>query len=253
MGMSKILLLVEGKKPDRALVKHFYQLYNQHKEIEIVSYETNIYQFYDHLKKYASSENKIDYEKIDLPLFLAVSHQGQNRKKLTEMDFIETLLVFDLDPQDDKYSPDLLIELMENFSDSMGIGKLYLNYPMLESIEDMKSLDDNAFANSTESLDNLQKKVGKKNKYKHDVDSRSFMGNIRQNIKKIDIETAGKLIDLHRQKLEFITKLSSVSEKYLYLCQEQCRKIDEEDLVWVINTSILHLYDEYGALKGDTV
>ena len=249
--MSKILLLVEGKRPDKAIVKHFYHLYNQHSEIEIVAYETNVYQFYGHLEeKYAGSEDKIDYEMIDLPLFLAECHWRPNSKKLAEMDFIETLLVFDLDPQDDRYSSDVIIELMENFSDSMGIGKLYLNYPMVESVVDMKSLNDKAFASSTEKLDNLRKKVGKKNKYKHDVDSRSFIGNIRQNIKNIDIETGGKLINLHHQKLEFITQLpSAVSEKYLHLCYEQCRKVDEEKLVWIINTSILHLYDEYGALN----
>jgi len=248
--MSKVLLLVEGKKPDRAIVKHFYQLYNQHRKIEIVSYETNIYQFYDHLKKYASSDDKIDYEKIDLPLFLAGCHWRPNIQKLAEMDFIETLLVFDLDPQDDKYSPDLLVELMENFSDSMGIGKLYLNYPMVESVIDMKSLDDKAFVSSTVSLDILRKKVGKKNKYKHDVDNRSFIGSITQNIKSIDIETGGKLIDLHDKKVTSIIKsdVDILKDKYLLLCKIQCKKLENEELVWIVNTCILHLFDEYGSL-----
>ena len=245
--MSKILLLVEGEKREKQLFDHFYKLYRERnvkiKPVEIVSFNTEIYSFYNELKK-LDHNDRIDYGSIDLPLFLNEYHGLKGNKQLNSADYTEKILIFDFDPQDSKYSPNEVVELMENFSDSTTIGKLYLNYPMLESFKDIASLEDANFINTTCSKNMLFKK-----EYKQHINEQARKNKIN-NINKISQDTAEKLIDLHRQKLEFITRLSSsASEKYLNLCQEQCRKFNEEDLMWVINTSILHLYDEYGSLN----
>jgi len=246
--MSKILLLVEGEKTEKELFQRLYQLYEEDNlEIEIISYKTNIYAFYNGLKKrFKTDTEKIEYKAVDLALLLNDHLKLKGVRQYSDSDFIEKILVFDFDPHDSNYSENILIELMENFSNSTDIGKLYLNYPMIESFKDMESLEDENFMSS-----NFSKSMLVKNGYKQHIHQQSLKNKINR-IDKIDKETARKLIDLHQQKLEFITKLStSTSKKYLHLCQKQCKKLSEEGLIWVINTSILHLFDEYGVLKGD--
>jgi hypothetical protein len=243
MEMSKILLIVEGQKTERELFKHFYRLYNQ-PNVEIVAYRTNIYSFYNRLKRdFAEQDGKIDYDLIDLPLFLNDYLKLGEEKKLNEMDFIEKILVFDFDPQDPNYSPQVLVELMENFSNSTENGKLYINYPMVESFRDIESLDDKAFLNSMVSLKVLQQKVRRMNQYKRDVDARTCI----RDIEDIDVEIGSKLMNLHYQKVNTIIENKSEG-KYLHLCRTQCDKLQAESLIWIVNTSILHLLDEYGIL-----
>jgi len=241
--MSKILLLVEGEDTEKRLLKHFYKLYGKD-QIEIISYRTEVYTFYKKLKRYMK-QNDLDYSNIDLSMFLYEdSERIELGDKFNQMDFTDRILVFDFDPHATTYKKEILIELMINFSDSTESGKLYLNYPMVESFKDMESLGDKNFMNSTFPKSKLAKRG-----YKQHINEQARKNKIN-NINKISKDIARKLIDLHRQKLEYITKLpASNSEKYLQLCQSQCKKLSEEHLMWIINTSILHLYDEYGPLN----
>ena len=243
--MSKILLLVEGEKTEKALLQQFYKLYGESR-IEIVSYKTNIYAFYNDLKtKYDSGQNgMITYDTIDLTLLLNDHLKLKGSKRYNKNDFEEKILVFDFDPQDrDEGHEKILIELMTNFSDSIGRGKLYLNYPMVESFKDFTSLEDENFIHSTFPLSMLPK-----NGYKQHIHQQTLRNKLNH-IKKIDKQTGRKLLELHQQKLAFVTKqLSDSKEKYLYLCKRQCEKLKDEKLIWVINTSILHLLDEYGPM-----
>ena len=244
MKMSKVLLLVEGEKKEVELLSHFYRLYEENdskiKPIKIVSFKTDIYTFYNELEKFAINE-EIDKSSIDLPLFLNDYHGLQGDEQLNSSDFIEKIVVFDYDPQSDGYKTEKLKELMEIFSDSTTVGKLYLNYPMLESYKDMESLDDKGFMRSTTSLEILKQKG-----YKKHVGTRLWLNRIKD----IDIDTGSKLIDLHHQKLDAINQQElSLEDKYTHLCSKQCEKLEDEKLIWVVNTSILHLFDEYGPLE----
>jgi len=162
---------------------------------------------------------------------------------LDDMDFNEHILVFDFEPHDSNYSESILMELMEVFSDSTEHGKLYLNYPTVESFKDIRSLDDEtSFINSTVTLEIV------KRGYKEHVDEKARITQLNH-IKKIDKKTGSRLLDLHQQKLTFITKLAKDSnEKYHQLCKKQCEKLKKEKIIWVVNTSILHLLDEYGSM-----
>ena len=241
--MSKVLLLVEGEKKEEELLSHFYRLYEESdakiKPIKIVSFKTDIYTFYNELEKFAIDE-EIDKNSIDLPLFLNDYHGLQGEAQLNSSDFIEKIVVFDFDPQSDGYKTEKLMELMETFSDSTATGKLYLNYPMVESFKDMESLDDKGFMDSTTSLEVLRQKG-----YKKHVGTRLWLNRVKD----INVETGSKLIHLHHQKMDAINQQKFNPEsKYLHLCNEQCNKLEDEKLIWIVNTSILHLFDEYGSL-----
>lgn len=244
---KKILLIVEGEKAEKELFTHFYHLYDID-AVEIVAYKTHIYAFYNRLKKeYSDGEGLIDFENIDLPLFMNDYLQLEEDELLNEDDFSDIILIFDFDPQDPQFKPDILIELIENYDESTGKGKLYINYPMLESFMDITSMDDPSFKTSTVELSTLKTKIGKTNKYKKYVEERTFLNKIED----IDVEIGNQLIKMHKNKFEYLLEQSDVEYRDKdfndrRICVFQCHSLKYDELVWVLNTSLLHLYIEYG-------
>ncbi|MEK4444324.1 hypothetical protein [Niallia sp. FSL K6-0077] len=244
MEKSKVLLLVEGEKVEKDLFRHFYNLYGIN-NIEIVAYKTHIYAFYNRLKKdYADMEGNIDFEFIDLPLFLNDYLNLDEKDLLNETDFRDIILVFDFDPHDSQFDRQKLEILLENFSDSTGRGKLFLNYPMIESFKDINSLEDEHFKNSTVHIDDLRKRSKGTSGYKKMVDSNTCISSIED----IDTDIANALLQIHNNKLYFLLKHLAYEEenKYKLVCTEQCDKLKKENLIWVLNTSLLHMLEEYG-------
>lgn len=243
--MSKILLVVEGEKVEKELFEHFYKLY-QLNNVQIVAYKTNIYHFYNRLKKdFSNASGEIEYEFIDLPLFLNDYLNLEEEQKLNTYDFKDKILIFDFDPHDPQYSEAKIMELIENFSNSTDLGKLYINYPMIESYKDIENYNVDEFVKRTIHIDDLQK-VGRLSGYKKIVDKRTCIKRIRD----IDETIANQLFQLNREKFEVMVNEPYIeAENHDKLCEIQCQKLATTREIAVINTSILHLYDEYGEIK----
>ncbi|MDX8044767.1 hypothetical protein SH601_02110 [Gracilibacillus sp. S3-1-1] len=244
---KKVLLLVEGEKVEKELFDHLYTLYGL-KHIEIVSYKTNIYAFYNRLRKdFSDRQGNIDFDSIDLPLFLNDYLKINSDNPLSEVDFSDIILIFDFDPHDPQFHRDSLIELLENFDNSTDKGKLFLNYPMVESYKHVDNLNDDSFLKTTVTLENIKLRHGKTSAYKKMVDESSCVGEI----KLLDKKTTNSLMELHRKKLNYLTQGLNFNDlnKYRLLCEKQCSKLSSEKLIWVINTSLLHMLDEYGYIN----
>lgn len=214
-------------------------------DIEIVAYRTNVYAFYNRLKKdYSDQEGNIEFEYIDLPLFLNDYFQFEETAKLDGSDFSDIILIFDFDPQDPQFSKGKLEVLLDNFSNSTELGKLYINYPMVESYKDIISFEKKDYLYHSVHIDVIK---NKRNNYKKFVHSRSCISSIEA----IDKTIANSLFDLNASKFKFIMNSSEydVSMEHSVLCQKQFEKLSNDNEIWVINTSILHLYDEYGKIK----
>lgn len=137
---------------------------------------------------------------------------------------------------------------MKNFSNSTEIGKLYINYPMVESFKDICDLDDDSFLTSTVQYEDIQRGPNGKNKYKKLVNTRSC---IPSDILAIDKVVGKKMIDLHNKKqTTIIGEGISIEEKYSILCEQQCDQLERENKIWIINTSLIHFLDEYGEMKA---
>ncbi|MDQ0232147.1 hypothetical protein [Metabacillus malikii] len=248
MERSKILLLVEGEKVEKDLFEHFYNLYGIN-NVEIVAYKTHIYAFYNRLKNdYADSDGNIEFDIIDLPLFLNEYLNLEGESLLNEADFTDIILIFDFDPHDPQFDPNKLEILLDNFSDSTDRGKLFINYPMVESFKDTDSLDNPTFKDSTVHIDILKERSRRTSRYKRIVDSYSCIGSIEE----ITTEVANSLLKLHSFKLEYLLHTFSYTDEdtYKMLCKKQCHKLNNENLIWVINTSLLHMLDEYGFINN---
>lgn len=184
---SKILVLVEGQKTDPKLMKHLLEVYDIDQSHEIVSYNTNIYTLYNEMFQDG------DPDSLDILQILKEHEKDDTIRELLNQRFSDILLIFDLDPQDPLYAPEKVLTMMNYFVESSDMGKLYLNYPMVESFYHMKNIPDEEYNSYTVSMAELvaklyKSRVNRENRnhdyHKFAVDKQECDTVIRQNIEK---------------------------------------------------------------------
>lgn len=143
---SQNLLIVEGHHEKNRL---FWLIFKCFPEIninmdEIWIYGTNIYQLYnDIVKEYGEtwSEENMD---IDLPFVISKKQHPDNLRY--KEDFTNIILVFDYERHDTNFSEEKILEMQRYFADAADMGRLYINYPMIESYRHLCQLPDDDFA-----------------------------------------------------------------------------------------------------------
>ncbi len=146
---SKILILVEGARIDLRLMEHLLHVYGIDKKHEVFSYNTNIYVLYQEM--FASG----DPASIDLLQLLKEREKDPEKIELLNARYSDIILVFDFDPQDPLFSSIKITDMMGFFTESSDMGKLYINYPMVEAFYHMKSIPDKDYNESIASLHEL--------------------------------------------------------------------------------------------------
>ena len=139
---SKILLIVEGKVEEPRFLGALGSQSNGLLKIvganyEIVPFENPIYELY---------EAYVNGEYDDLVAFLRAEKGLKiDAGVLSKAAFVSVYLIFDFDPQYQKYSDESIRKMMGIFNDETGLGKLYISYPMLEAVYHLQSLPDPSF------------------------------------------------------------------------------------------------------------
>lgn len=133
---KRILIVVEGKKTEPYILKksknNLLSLVDL--DYEITVFANPIYELYDAYKKgeYDDLVSYLHYEKnLELP-----------DDVLPKQAFSAIYLIFDFESQYQKYSDEKIKELLELFNNETENGKLYINYPMIESFYHLKSFPD---------------------------------------------------------------------------------------------------------------
>lgn len=134
-----ILIVVEGAKTDLRLMKHLLNVYGIDQRHSIVSYNTNIYTLYGEMFADGTPDS------IDLLSLLKEREPDSEKKRIFDKRYSDILLVFDLDPQDPQFSEDKIMEMASYFVESSDMGKLYINYPMVEAFYHMSGIPDPQF------------------------------------------------------------------------------------------------------------
>ena len=148
-GKQRILVLVEGAKTDIRLMQYLLITYQIDIQYEIVPYCTNIYTLYHEMFEVN------DPEDMDLLQLLKSREPDLKRKLIFNYPYSDVLLIFDLDPQDPGFSPEKIRRMAEYFVESSDVGKLYLNYPMVEAFYHMACIPDPNFDSYYASMDEL--------------------------------------------------------------------------------------------------
>ena len=234
-GKSKILVLVEGEKTDYRLMGHLLEVYGISDSHEIVSYNTNIYILYNEMFRDS------DPASMDILQILKEHERDLEKKKLFDERYSDILLIFDLDPHDPAFSADKIVEMASYFVESSDMGKLYLNYPMVEAFYHMKSIPDEEYYQYTASLEELRnrkykERVTRENRNhsyaKFAVTKEECNMVIGQNIKKAWIVTrAGELVD----------GMIRILPNSVDILKAQLRNLEERQLVSVLCTCVLYI------------
>lgn len=132
---GKTLVVVEGNHEKDIL---FQLLFRCFPELNIAMedvwiYGTNIYSLYNLIVK--EYDEDWDYVDVDLPYI--ISKNKNDMEIQYKRDFTNIFLVFDYERHDPYFSEQKINKLQEYFSDSTDVGKLYINYPMIESYQQL--------------------------------------------------------------------------------------------------------------------
>ncbi len=143
----KNLLIVEGENEENKL---FQIIFGAFPELDItiddiIIYGTNIYVLYKDIIN-AYGINWFD-EDVDLPFI--VGKKKNYQVTLNKKDFINIYLVFDYEHHDPIFSEEHIKHMQRYFCDSTEMGKLYLNYPMIESYKHFNCIPDAGYENLT--------------------------------------------------------------------------------------------------------
>ena len=231
MAEKKALVIVEGEKDDYKLLEKAFQLFLPAENRKIVSYGTNIYELYTQMENVST-----DWDELDFLQVLKAHENDEALKSIFDEDYTDILLVFDFDPQDNLYNSRKLCRLMDYFCESTENGRLYLNYPMVESFYHITSLDDDSYMKQTVSYDELRKGL-----YKSNVDKDSFQRDLRKYSK----EEMKKVIFLNVHKAQLLNgeSLSDMVQTLRNVLDVEVDLLRERKIVQVLNTCILFMYE----------
>lgn len=143
---SQNLLIVEGNHEKNKL---FWLIFKCFPEVSIDMdnvwiYGTNIYMLYEDIVEEYGLDWAKNEDDIDLP-FVISKKQHSNMLRYKE-DFTNIIMVFDYERHDTNFSESKILEMQKCFVDAADMGKLYINYPMIESYQHLRMLPDRDYA-----------------------------------------------------------------------------------------------------------
>lgn len=241
MNNKNILFITEGETDEPNFIKKYLKKCIPNVEYNIYSYSTTIHTL---AKLLFGKDNEID-EDLNIKNVLKENETDKIKRSILENDYTDIILVFDFEPHCD--SPEFIKvgKMLKYFKDSSDMGKLYINYPMMQSYRHLTNLPDNVFKD---------RKIYKVDapKYKDIVNNESKF----KNINKYNFPVLMKIIGHHLMKANYILNNNySVpsKEEFYKLDFEKIYKIqmklnDKEGWIWVLNT-FLFFAIEYNPIK----
>lgn len=141
---GRTLLIVEGKHEKNGL---FWLVFRCFPEIRIDMkdvwiYGTNIYLLYNDIV----NEYGVQWIQDDIDLPFVISKKKNFESLCYKEDFTNIILVFDYERHDTNFSETKILEMQNYFTDATEVGKLYINYPMIESYQHLAALPDLDYA-----------------------------------------------------------------------------------------------------------
>lgn len=215
---GRILLIVKGKKREPELFEHVFSVLGLNDEPDIFPVGTTIHAFFEYLtSEYDDGLDNPDLESALID-FLA-SRCPRSQEHINELatlqagHYTDVALIFDFDPQDNRFDPLLLKKLQSVYNESTELGQLYINYPMLESYCDFRYLGDYSFLDETVELGDV-----KGSAYKELVASKNQS---MVNIKQLNGKTVAAILAMHISKIQYL--IEGVNKRAIVF--ESCKHV----------------------------
>lgn len=245
-----ILFVFEGKKKEPAIFESLRKIYFRREDSVVVcTYNTDFHSLYK-----ALSEN-------DWELFYVLRERLQQRGENTldgykASDFSQTYLFFDYDFQNSHIPLDeqnrRLEEMLLYFNEETENGKLFINYPMIESLVYTKRLPDEQFDSYVVKRENCRNFKGMAARFSHYPDT-SFLliGNANGVTDKEVINNWEFLKIQHVYKANLLcngvraalpTSKEEISQQNIFKAQQE-QFVGPHDSVAILNSFPIFVYE----------
>ena len=244
------LVIVEGKRAEPSFFKMLENTYGLN--LQFFCVESNIYLLYKKIKD--------GWGVFDIKQLLLEIHNEAQYRDMLQKDFAYTYLIFDCDAHHrevyEKNSPiedivgkniERVAEMLKYFNDETDPtrGKLYINYPMFESLKDADACFEDDYANRyvlLEQLNDYKKIVGTKKLSNKRIDTynREDINNlIKMNLFKLNYLVTGCWCAMDYPK--YIVNSIGVS-----IHSVETNEVNSNKRLAVLNTSLFLILDYFG-------
>ncbi len=249
--MSKqILVVLEGKRPDLAVIDKISALLDLNLSVKII-FGANIYELYRSI--HDDEFTKIEDLSSSVNTFDLIKESGSETfedynhvllQEYTAQDFAFIYLFFDFDPWSATESRSLSIvkNMLELFNEPTEQGKLYINYPSIESFNHITDNFQHLYYQYQIGGDSYKKEAGK-----YILEFKQY-----NQIKKINRSHLLELIQLHLQKANFICNNAfaipdDVTEiEQVHIFDKQFIFYNQEQKTYILSSIPLFLFELYG-------
>lgn len=160
---KKILFIVEGVCDEVDFLEKLFKVSRKSDKYDIYSFETNIHVLASKLAPTGNLDKELDIKQV-----LKEMETDKEKREILSQEFSDIYLVFDFEPHEDYPKFEIIKQMLEFFNDSTTNGKLYINYPMMQSYKHFSMLPNPNFKElmiSKESAKNYKKIVGDVSKF----------------------------------------------------------------------------------------
>lgn len=140
MDKETILFIVEGEKTERLILdnlhNNFFKDVRTNSNYVFLPFKADIYQLYQKIEK-----DEFETEIVDL----LMERDAEAKIKIEEVGkntISQIFLFFDYDGHANNAEDEKIKTLIEIFDNETNLGKIYISYPMVESLIDLKKNDD---------------------------------------------------------------------------------------------------------------
>lgn len=235
MIKRKLLFITEGEVDEPKFIDKVFSKCYPNIEYDYYAYSTSIHT----LSSMLFNENGEIDEYLDIKNVLKENEENEYKREKLSNKYSDIILVFDFDPHSDNPQFKKIKKMMSFFNDSTDNGKLYINYPMMQSYKHIKNYFDSDFKNR-------KVEVSKCSEYKQLVDKESVL----KDLKKYTYPVIMKIIGFNLKKANYL-----LNSKYEIPSCDEFNKIDlnkiyniqckmkDENKVSVLNTFVFNIVE----------
>ncbi len=234
MKAKNILFIVEGANDEPRFIKQLFSKCFPSTQYNIYSYEANLHMLANRLERdYPSFEE----DELDILLFLK-SYESKN-KEIFDLKYTDVFLIFDFEPQHIDLHFDTIKKMILYFNQSEERGKLFINYPMMQSYRHMSSLPCNEFLMSKLLKDAFHnyKEIVSKDSFNNDVSTYEYTTFIS-----LAFHHLSKLLFIQNGIVSVPTYENYDSLNYTRILDIQLKNL-QSDFLWIVNTCTMILID----------
>lgn len=262
-----ILFVLEGDKAESKIYDTIKSLYfaNQNEDIVYI-FKSSIYDLYDKVRKYSDFDNIT--EAADVVSILRSIHPDSALKDIDESSQIDQIfLFFDYDFQHVfrllKRHPNENLETLTNednqkiaemlnfFDNETEMGKLYINYPMVESLKYTKKMPDPNYSTYQVSLDECHGKFKCMAEHFTDyhglygiyIEKKSDINEVRNNWELLKLQNVKKANYLCSGKEEFPKVKDLINQVQIF--SAQINKYNSDSTIGILNSFPLFIYEYF--------